>query len=126
MADDPGGGASNAAQAGDRVLPLRRGTGLVSTGRPPPWWELGHIRPSYPSRGGGSSTGFPWTHQPPDRLGALHLRAHGCHPHSQDPQATCLELPLTALRLGGRPKVATIGSGLRNACPECLPGETWI
>ena len=48
-------------------------------------------------------------HQPPDRLGALHLRAHGRHPHYQDPQEARPELPLPALRLGGRTRVVPIG-----------------
>src|ERR671911_2506205 len=106
MANDLGGGSSHDARAGYRALARHRGTSLASTGHPPLGPE--HYRP-YPARGGGSGTGFPWTHQPPDRLGTLYLRAHGRHPHYQDPQEARPELPLPALRLGGRTRVVPIG-----------------
>ncbi len=59
-------------------------------------------------------------------LGAHHLRAHGRHPHSQDPQEAGLELPLTALRLGGRTRAASIGLGPGNPCPGCFHGRPFI
>src|SRR5215218_4718260 len=105
MANDLGGGSSHDARAGYRVLARHRGPSLASTGRP----SLGRERYRlYPARGGGSGIGFPWAHQPPDRLGTLHLRAHGSHPHYQDPQEARPELPLSALRLGGRTRIAPI------------------
>src|SRR5215208_8385876 len=106
MANDFGGGSSHDVRAGYRVRARRRGTSLAFTGHSPLGRE--HYRP-YPARGGGSGTGFPWAHQPPDRLGTLHLRAHGRHPHYQEPQEARPELPLPALRLGGRTRVVPIG-----------------
>ncbi len=59
----------------------------------------------------------PWTHQPPDRHEALHIRVHGRYPRWQDDEEVRAKLPLSDRRLGNR----TIGTAFTGLGLESNP-----